>query len=250
VQALVVGIDYDADTLRLGDALAAGQAAGYQALPLTIQAGSLSPRFTLELGGVSRTVAIDTGAGMALSLTPATYDALLAAGALRAVSSAKAVTMAGMVEQACGLLSGVRLGPFAYPALAAARASSASPEVIDAVGVDFLARHDVIIDLPQRRLYLRQRPARLAIADLDPNIGIHLLQVDGRITAGLVDAGCPAARAGIAAGDAIITIDGAEAAAIGIFACRDLLAHSRLRPLRLTLEAHVTRRAYAATLAP
>jgi hypothetical protein len=250
VQGLVMSIDYDADTLRLRDGLAAGQAEGYQALPLTITADSLSPRFTLEIGGVSRTVAIDTGSGFALALIPATYDALLASGFLRAVGSAKAVTMAGTVDNASGLVDGVRLGTFAYPALAVGRASAASPEVIDAVGVDFLARHNVILDVPHRMLYLRQRAARLTAADLDPNIGIHLLMADGRITIGLVDAGCAAARAGIAAGDIIVTVDGAPAAAIGIFACRDLLARSRLRPLRLTLEAHGTHRAFAATLAP
>lgn len=250
LQGLVVSIDYDADTLRLGDALAAGQAAGYQALPLTIVAGSLCPRFTLEIGGVSHAVYLDSGSGYAVSLLPATYDALLAQGAIRAGAGARGVTMAGEVDDATGLLSGVRLGAFAYPALAVCRLTSASLDLIDTVGLGFIARHNVIIDVPHRMLYLQQRASRLGTADVETNIGLHLLKIDGRITIGLVDAGCAAALTGIAAGDVLITVDGREATTLGIFACRDLLAESRQRRLSLTLEAHGTHRAFAVTLAP
>jgi PDZ domain len=247
---LVVSIDYDADTLRLSDARTAGQAEGYQALPLTIVEGSRCPRITLEIGGVSRTVDLDSGNGYAVSLLPATYDALLASGAIRAGLGSKGVTMAGTVDNASGLLSGVRCGAFAYPALSVCRLTGASPDLIDTVGLGFLARHNVIIDVPRRLLYLQQRASRLTTADVDTNIGLHLLRIDGRITAGLVDAGSPAARAGIAVGDILLTIDGRSAAGLGIFACRDLLAQCRLRQLPLTLEAHATQRTVAVTLAP
>ena len=93
--------------------------------------------------------------------------------------------------------------------------------VPSSLGLAFLRRHRVAFDFPNQVLYLSPS-SHFAEEDAADMSGLHLLRLEGKTVVHSVDAGSPAQRAGMQAGDVIESIDGKAAAALKMKEARQI----------------------------
>jgi hypothetical protein len=75
------------------------------------------------------------------------------------------------------------------------------------VGNTFLARYRIVLDYGNRILWLEPRAGRQARTTRRSQLGLHLGRVGGELRALDVEAGSPAAAAGVRPGDVVVSID-------------------------------------------
>jgi hypothetical protein len=120
-------------------------------------------------------------------------------------------------------------GPFAHRHLYFGQSQS------NLLGLHYLSRYIVTLDFPNQRMYLR-KGKRFDQLDLRDQSGLHILRLDGSTVVQVVDAGSPAARAGIEPRDVLLQLGDYDAEKTKIHVLRQQLAREgatvRLRLLR------------------
>lgn len=118
------------------------------------------------------------------------------------------------------------------------------------LGADFLRRYLVIFDYPHHQLVLEPRVPAIPIAEYDMSGMFLLAEGADRSTyvVGDLVKGGPAAAAGIAVGDELISVDGQPTAAITLGSVRQRLKAGAGRALRVEVEREGTRTVHVVTL--
>lgn len=93
------------------------------------------------------------------------------------------------------------------------------------LGLGFLSRFVVTLDLPGKKLYLKKGEA-YARADRWNATGLHALKKKNGVVFETVDEGSPGALAGIRAGDRLIELDGKRADQVSLFEIHSRLAEN------------------------
>lgn len=186
------------------------------AIPLLYENGHYCVAAVLD-GNATKFV-IDTGAEDTLVRDPAllaalkpqaTLDGETAAVAGGSAPSTEAVPVRGM------RLSKLTVGGVTWDRPVVERRLDTPRHETNALGVDFLRRFNVLIDLPGKMLYLSPNPRYKE--DEDRWIGAGLvpaLSPDNRWLVSAVLSPSPAAEVGVAEGDEILTIFGKPAAGV------------------------------------
>lgn len=153
-----------------------------------------------------------------IDASPAAFDAPLGAG------------VGGATQQRIGRLASVDLGGIKVNApitsfSTATTGAQTSPDFDGLLGDDVLRRFDVTVDYPHQRLLLRRNARFDEPFEYDMS-GLLLVSADAkfdRVVIKNVLPSSPAAEAGLAAKDEIVSIDGKPASAMKLDDIRDLL---------------------------
>jgi len=172
---------------------------------------------------------IDTGA-QGNSLTDASFDELLAAGAIRAGNGFASMTIAGELHGERGRLGGLTVGPFTHRGIRVARVN------VSSLGLRYLSRFLVTLDFPGQALYLKtgpsyERPEPQATSGLMIN-----WTGDGKPIVVSVRRGGPAEAAGIQAHDVLMRVENKRAEDYDQFSLRQLLTSKAGRRVSLVVQ--------------
>ena len=172
---------------------------------------------------------IDTGA-QGNSLTAASFDALLASGAIRAGNDFTSMTIAGELQGERGRLGGLTVGPFTHRGIRVARVN------VSSLGLRYLSRFLVTFDFPGQALYLQkgpiyQRPEPQATSGLMIN-----WTRDGKPIVASVRRGGPAESAGIQADDVLTRVENRRVEDYDQFSLRQLLTSQAGRRVSLVIQ--------------
>jgi predicted metalloprotease with PDZ domain len=126
-------------------------------------------------------------------------------------------------------LSDLVVGSFLHHNL---RFSSGDENVL---GLGYLRRYRMVIDFPQRKIYLA-KGKQFADLDREDLSGLHLLWKRGNVEVASVDDASPAALAGIRPGDVILEIQAKPAAELGLARIRLLLRLGHNEPITTVVE--------------
>ncbi len=162
---------------------------------------------------------LDTGFGAVhgASLDPATFEALRRADALRVIGVHHSRSAAGDTARPLGRAAKLTVGPATFP-----------DPVFDVsrrplLGINFLARFVVTFDFPANALYLKAGAGAAGPAKWNRS-GVRLLLRGGAAVLQAVSPDGPGAKAGVAAGDVLVSAGGAKAGAAGLYQFREALA--------------------------
>jgi hypothetical protein len=212
----VVRIDLDRG--RLTFSRSAGQEAG-QSAPLQFTRGLPCLEADLIGFGPGEWFVIDTGDVGATSgrLTGTTCRLLEKLDHLTPLGQTRVQTAAERVEVKQGRVKSLKISNFSHQGLCFSEASD-----WNALGLCFLSRYTVTFDFPNQVAYLKPS-TRHQCPDQPGGSGLGILRRDGRTLVLCVREGGPAARAGLAKDDEIVSIDGRAAAERAIPALGRLL---------------------------
>jgi hypothetical protein len=144
---------------------------------------------------------VDTGMTSEISLLPDVFDNLRDRKRVIVINSRISVGISGEARRATGRLEGFDLGPFTHRDLIVSRS------IENRVGLDYLKRYSVTIDLTGRKMYLSESGQFNEIRQFDLS-GLSLSMVDDRVVVKSIEAGSPGETAGISKGDVITACDG------------------------------------------
>lgn len=213
----VVQIDFDRGELSF---LKAPDPKAGQAYPMPYQQGQM-PSLVLHLSEhLQETFLLDTGligldsGGIRSELCDDLFDQ----GNFRKVGSVLSESLAGthrirLFQGVAVSLGGIQ---FADPVF------SENTKGFSRLSLRFLARHNVTLDFPRQRIYLRERKTPIGPDQFNFS-GIHMLRLDGRIIADLIDRDSPAAKAGLKDGDQLLKIGDRDANQTRLFELRGMI---------------------------
>jgi hypothetical protein len=209
-----IRIDFDAGKLAFLDALEADPGTPISLTPVEQRYSA-----TLSVAGEEEEFEIDTGLGGFQSgdLNAKLCERLMKARKIRNVSKDCSVSLVGFSEDQIMELEEFCLGPFAHRHLYFGQSQS------NLLGLHYLSRYIVTLDLPNQRMYLR-KGKRFDQLDLRDQSGLHILRIGGQTIVQVVDAGSPAARAGIEPKDILLQLGELDAEKTRMHVLRQLLA--------------------------
>lgn len=148
---------------------------------------------------------------------------------LRITGKRTYATLSDHGSSPAGRLSDLMVGPFLHHNL---RFSSGDENVL---GLGYLRRYRMVIDFPQRKIYLA-KGKQFADLDREDLSGLHLLWKRGNVEVASVDEASPAALAGIRPGDAILKIQAKPVSEFGLARIRLLLRSGHDEPITMVVE--------------
>ncbi|MBV9497153.1 MAG: aspartyl protease family protein, partial [Acidobacteria bacterium] len=213
----IIDVDYAKSELRFHDP--ASFVANAQASVLPVQFHGNLPIVTVKVtdaGGATHEahLLIDTGARNAVVLAKPFLDRTkLAEG--KTIAGLLGAGVGGATAQRIGRLQSIELAGMKIDApitsfSTATSGAEADPNVDGLIGGDILKRFTLTIDYPHERLLLAKNAAFGEPFEFDMS-GAYFVAVDEKLDRFRVDnviAGSPAANAGVAAGDELVSIDG------------------------------------------
>lgn len=204
-------LDFDAQTLTLHDPEGFAYAGAGQAIPFQL-AGTM-PTVAFKIDGAYEGLArVDVGSSSTIDLHAPfvkEHDLVARAGKNLEVTGGG---FGGTFTNRLTRMKKIEIGPFSWdaPLVALSGATTgalASEDYSANIGNHLLERFVCTFDYARRVLYLEPGP-RYAERDGFSRAGVQLVKEDGVVTAMQVLPGSPAAKAGIAEGDAVVSIDG------------------------------------------
>jgi hypothetical protein len=232
ISRFVVEVDYVKQELRFRDPAKWTAPKGATALPFYFRGNTpITEVKVTDRSGHSATarLLIDTGARGAVDLS----KPFLTAHKIEpgpALEGPLGAGIGGATSQLVGRLASIELAGVTIPLpvtafSTATGGSDTNPDVDGILGDEVLRRFDVTIDYPHERLLLRKNSHFTQPFEYDMS-GLLLVAVDAKFDRVLVKnvlPSSPAAEAGLAAKDEIVSIDGKPAAAMPLDALRALL---------------------------
>jgi len=183
----------------------------------------------LRIGPITESFLFDTGANGQIGLMNHLYDRLEGGGQVSTVRNALSVSVGGTFTKREGRLHATTiLGPYSHEGLLV----ETSP--VNKLGLAYLSRFLITIDLPNSRLYLRKGRA-YATRQYPDMSGAHLLMQEGKVVIDLIDDGSPAKGAGVQEWDEIVQVDGKPVGDMSLASIRTLFRSVPGRLIRLTV---------------
>ncbi len=194
----MVQIDFDFDMLYIYQSVQGEQLRWGQQCDLTFPKGGLPHVKGVVFFDIPVEFLIDTGHSMTGSLEEKIFRQILSQKKAKTIE-ASFITLGGTITEREARINDLSIADFHYKDLIFSELDSSI------LGLEFLGRHGVIFDFPNKKFYLdvgrdfRKRDERdmsgLRLAKSYENTIVHSVEVDS-----------PAQKAGIKAGDAIISI--------------------------------------------
>jgi hypothetical protein len=196
-----IRIDFDAGKLAFLDALEVDPGT-----PISLTQVEQRYSATFSVAGEEEEFEIDTGLGGLQSgdLNAKLCERLMKARKIRNVSKDCSVSLVGYSEDQIMDLEDFCCGPFTHRHLYFGQSQN------NLLGLHYLSRYIVTFDFPNQRMYLR-KGKRFDQLDLRDQSGLHILRSDGQTVVQVVDAGSPAARAGIEPKDILLQLGDLDA---------------------------------------
>src|SRR5579863_8773782 len=246
----LVTIDYLHQTMTLAMRDSGSKPAG-TAVPITF--AQTLPEVHAVVDGLPGTFDIDTGNRQSLDLT----SPFVTQHDLRAKYASKVAgitgygiggpTRAQLTRVGTVAIDGVDVPGVVTGLSLDSAGAMADPGEAGNIGGGLLKRFDVTFDYADRLMYLEPNAA---FANVDPydRSGVVLVDAHGGITAIGVLTGTPAAAAGIAAGDRILTVNGAGAQRLGLIRIRQIFEGRAGSVVRLLVQSSKGARDVSLTL--
>ena len=171
--------------------------------------------------------AVCTGSTAAMLLQPPLFAELRDKNLIRSTNPTIATTELGS-QGATGVANHVSLGPFVH------RSVSVEAFGFDGIGMQYLARYIVTLDLPQRRAYFKPGKDFDHIDRLDQS-GLYFVRRRDEIVVDGVGANSPASECGILVGDALRRINDTPISAFSTLDLRRIL-RSTAKPVPIVVE--------------
>jgi hypothetical protein len=212
-----IQIDFDAGKLVFLDALEADPG-----IPISLTQVQQRYSATFSVAGEEEEFVIDTGLGGLQSgdLNGGLCERLRKARKVRNVSKDCFMSLVGSSQDKIMDLEDFCVAPFAHRHLYFGQSQS------NLLGLHYLSRYIVTFDFPNQRMYLR-KGKRFDRVDLRDQSGLHILRIDGATVVQVVDAGSPAARAGIEPGDILLRLGDFDAEKTKMHVLRQQLSRER-----------------------
>lgn len=185
--------------------------AGADVVPFVF--GSTQPQFACTIAGVASRCAVDTGARDSITLlAPFVAAHPQVVPATRSAEGVNGFGVGGGAKGMLGRLSSLQIGTFTLNDVIADYSTQkegffAGPFLAANVGGNVWKRFTVTFDYGKQTMAL-QPNAGFAARDTYERAGLFLIQNNGKVIVYDVRPGTPAAEAGIAKGDSIVSIDG------------------------------------------
>ncbi len=223
----VVQIDFDEGRLAFLDDRQGDRPNWGQEFPITYDRMRL-PQMKVSIEGrAEQDFTIDTGHGGSGTLEKSLFASVVADGNLKTTETAVA-TLGGTSKTSDVRLHRLTVGPLEYRSIIFTEGNG------NQLGSDFLSRHVVTFDFLHDKLYLKKgksfdRPDETGMC------GVSLVRPDGQTVVYAVYEGCPAAKAGIKAGDVILKLQGRDAATYRMWEIRELFRSGDGKEITLTI---------------
>lgn len=212
------------------------------------------PRISIAVDGVTTSAEVDTGnrAGLDLS-APFLAEHPALATLAKTQPAVIGFGVGGPAYARLGRVPALQLGSYFIANAIASFATATGGAFADPfnpanIGGAILRRFDVILDYAHQQLLLAKNAAFSDPFSYDRS-GLFLIDANGAYTVISVMAGTPAATAGIAKGDVIVTVNGAPASNESLAALRGLLSGPAGTVIHLRVRAAQTPREVTLTLA-
>lgn len=197
---------------------------------LEINYGSIGwPRITGNIhNGIKVDFVIDTGCNTTGGLDGKIFEEILSKKKVK-TSEALLATASGIVQKREARVSGFSVGPFEYEDLIFSEGNWSY------LGLSFLARHIVILDFPNNRIYLKEGRDFKKIDETDMS-GLHLLRISNKTIVHSVDKESPAEKAGIKAKDVIIKVGNKDVNTYNMWRLRRILMSEDKRKITMAIK--------------
>jgi predicted aspartyl protease len=223
----VVQVDFDARKVRFLQPDNQPHPEWGTSLPMPLNAEH-NPAVRLSIGGVERSLGIDTASNGFIDLPSQAFDRLpdLARQPVLSISS---LTANGTVKLRVVRMPEVELAGSRYHDLICKETRHAT----GTLGLEFLERNLATLNFPGNRLYLKpgkefDHPSEASMS------GIHAGRVRDQLVAQVVDVGSPAYEAGVREGDILVDLNGKPAGDYDMPDVRDLMHAGEGKEMTLT----------------
>ena len=198
LRKFMVHIDFDVDRISFIESVRGEKLRWGQSCELFSESGGLAFLKAKVFFDIPVTFMIDTGHSGTGSLDERTFRRILSQKKAKTIE-ASFMTMAGVIKEREARINNLSIGSLHYRDLIFSELDSSI------LGLEFLGRHQVIFDFPNRRLYLEEG-RNYRRRDQRDMSGLRLAKVYDKVVVYSVEVDSPAAKAGLKAGDIIIKI--------------------------------------------
>jgi hypothetical protein len=221
-------IDFDADMLYIFDSVQGEKLKWGQVCDMTFPTGGLPHVKGTAFFDIPVVFLIDTGHSGTGSLEERIFQQILSQKKAKTIE-ASFITMGGTIKEREARINDLSIGELRYRDLIFSELDSSI------LGLEFLARHGVLFDFPNKRLYMEEARDYRRRDERDMS-GLRLVKVYDKTVVYSVEVDSPAAKAGLKAGDVIIMVGQKLASQYDIWILRrDLMAMDGTK-LEITFE--------------
>jgi hypothetical protein len=213
----MVHIDFDADTIEFIESVQGEQLRWGQSCDISYDASGLAHVKGTAFFDIPVDFMIDTGHSGTGSLEERVFQQILSQKKAKTIE-ATFKTMGGTIKEREARINDLSIGSLQYRDLIFSELDSSI------LGLEFLARHNVIFDFPNKRLYLEEGRDYRRRDERDMS-GLRLAKSYDKTVVYSVEVASPADKAGLKAGDVIIMVGPKLASQYDIWVLRrDLMA--------------------------
>jgi hypothetical protein len=210
-------IDFDTDMLYIFMPVQGEQLKWGQSCDLTFPTGGLPHVKGMVFFDIPVEFLVDTGHSGTGSLEEKVFQQILSQKKAKTIE-ATFITMGGTIKEREARINDLAIGELRYRDLIFSELDSSI------LGLEFLARHNVIFDFLNKRMYLEEGRDYRKRDERDMS-GLRLVKAYDKTVVHSVEVGSPAAKAGLKAGDVIIMVGQKLASQYDIWILRrDLMA--------------------------
>jgi hypothetical protein len=191
-------IDFDTDMLYIYESVQGEKLRWGQSCDLTFPVGALPHVKGMVFFDIPVEFLVDTGHSGTGSLEEKVFQQILSQKKAKTVETSL-ITMGGTIKEREARINDLSIGDFHYRDLIFNEMDSSI------LGLEFLARHSVIFDFPNKRMYLEEARDYRKRDERDMS-GLRLVKSYDKTIVHSVEVGSPADKAGLKAGDVIIMI--------------------------------------------
>ena len=182
----------------------------------------------VEIGGEKLPFIIDTGDTGSGRVTTKLLEFMIKKNLVSDIASDNSVGISGIHSQRRARIANLKIGSLQYNGLL----MSESPQ--NALGLGFLKRHRVILDYPNKKLFLKKGLLSFT-RDREDKSGIKLINDNGVLVIALIDDRGPAAAAGLQKGDIIKRVNDSEVSGSDLSNIRSLFRGDDGEKITLTI---------------